>query len=71
MTVLRRMFVSRAADTYVLGSLDKIGTAAPYRITGVCEVAGIITDAPAQHHTIQQLREQGANIIHSHDHGSK
>lgn len=62
---LRRMFVSRAADTYVLGSLDKIGTAAPYRISGASEVAGIITDAPAYHHTIQQLSQQGATIIYA------
>ena len=60
---MRRMFIRQAAETYVLGSLDKIGTAAPYRITAASEVAGIITDAPSYHHTIAQLRQQGANII--------
>ena len=60
---MRRMLISRAADTYVLGSLDKIGTAAPYTIGGASDVAGIITDAPSYHSTIQQLRQQGANII--------
>jgi DeoR/GlpR family transcriptional regulator of sugar metabolism len=60
---MRRMLIRRAADTYVLGSLDKIGTAAPYRVADASEVAGIITDAPSYHTTIQQLRQQGVNII--------
>jgi DeoR/GlpR family transcriptional regulator of sugar metabolism len=60
---LKRILVRRAADTYVLASLDKIGTVAPYTVTGLSEVAGIVTDAPADHPTIQQLRQQGINII--------
>jgi hypothetical protein len=27
------------------------------------EVAGLVTDAPADHPTIQQLRRQGVNVI--------
>jgi DeoR/GlpR family transcriptional regulator of sugar metabolism len=60
---LQRILISRAADSYVLGSVDKIGTAAPYTITGLSDVAGIVTDAPGDHPTIQQLRLQGVNII--------
>ena len=60
---LKRILVSRAADTYVLASLEKIGTVAPYTVTGLSEVAGIVTDAPANHPTIKQLRQQGINII--------
>jgi DeoR/GlpR family transcriptional regulator of sugar metabolism len=60
---VQRILLSRAADTYVMGSLDKIGTAAPYAITGLSDVAGIVTDAPSYHPTIQRLREQGVNII--------
>jgi DeoR/GlpR family transcriptional regulator of sugar metabolism len=59
----QRMLISRAADTYVLGSLDKIGTATPYTITGPSDVAGIVTDAPSYHPTIHQLSQQGVNII--------
>ena len=62
---LQRMLISRAADTYVLGSADKVGSAAPYTITGSSDVAGIVTDAPVYHPTIQQLRQQGVNIIHA------
>ena len=60
---LKRLLLSRAADTYVLASLEKIGTVAPYTVTGLSEIAGIVTDAPADHPTIQQLRQQGVNII--------
>jgi DeoR/GlpR family transcriptional regulator of sugar metabolism len=60
---LQRILISRAADTYVLGSLDKIGSAAPYTISGLSDVAGIVTDAPSYHPTIQQLRQQGITII--------
>jgi DeoR/GlpR family transcriptional regulator of sugar metabolism len=63
LAALHRIFISRAADTYVLGSLDKVGTAAPYTITGLSEMAGIVTDAPSYHPTIQRLREQGVTII--------
>jgi DeoR/GlpR family transcriptional regulator of sugar metabolism len=60
---LQRVLLSRAADAYVLGSLDKIGTAASYTITSLSDVAGIVTDAPSYHPTIQQLSQQGVNII--------
>ena len=60
---LQRILMSRAADTYVLGSLDKIGTAAPYTITGVSNVAGIVTDAPSYHPSVQKLRQRGVTII--------
>ena len=60
---LQRILISRAADTYALGTLDKIGVAAPYTITGLSELAGIVTDAPSYHPTVQQLRQQGVNVI--------
>ena len=60
---LRRLLISRAADTYALGSLDKIGNVAPYTVTGLSDLAGIVTDAPSDHPTIEQLRQQGAHII--------
>jgi DeoR/GlpR family transcriptional regulator of sugar metabolism len=63
LAAVQRILLSRAADAYVLGSIDKIGTAAPYTITGLSDVAGIVTDAPADHPTLQRLRQQGVNII--------
>jgi DeoR/GlpR family transcriptional regulator of sugar metabolism len=60
---LKRIMVSRAADTYVLGSLEKLGAVAPYTITSLSNVAGIITDAPTDHPTIREIRQQGVSII--------
>jgi DeoR/GlpR family transcriptional regulator of sugar metabolism len=63
LAALQRILISRAADAYVMGSVDKIGTAAPYTITGLSDIAGLVTDAPSYHPTIQHLRQQGVNII--------
>jgi DeoR/GlpR family transcriptional regulator of sugar metabolism len=60
---MRRILVGRAADTYVVASIEKIGVVARYAVTGVSAVAGIVTDAPADHPTVRQLREQGVNVI--------
>jgi DeoR/GlpR family transcriptional regulator of sugar metabolism len=60
---MRRILVGRAADTYAVASIEKIGTVAPYTIVGWSEIAGLITDAPADHPTVLQLQEQGVNVI--------
>jgi hypothetical protein len=46
---LIRILISRAAGTYVMASMEKLGTVCAYRTVGLPEVAGIITDAPADH----------------------
>jgi DeoR/GlpR family transcriptional regulator of sugar metabolism len=60
---LARILMSRAADTYVMASIEKLGTVSAYKITGLADVAGIITDAPAANPVVRQLRDQGATII--------
>jgi len=52
---LRRILISRTADTYVLASIEKLGTVCPYTVTGLSEVAGIITDAPAGHPAVARV----------------
>ncbi|PRZ04461.1 DeoR family transcriptional regulator [Isoptericola sp. CG 20/1183] len=42
---MKRVLAGRAAETYVLGSSEKIGTASPYQVIGFDAVAGVITDA--------------------------
>jgi hypothetical protein len=42
---------------------DLLGTVVPYAVVGLSEVAGLVTDAPAGHPAVQQLREQGVNVI--------
>jgi DeoR/GlpR family transcriptional regulator of sugar metabolism len=60
---LLRIMISRAADTYVTASIEKLGTVYPYKLTGLSDVSGIITDAPAGHPAVRQLRGQGATIV--------
>jgi DeoR/GlpR family transcriptional regulator of sugar metabolism len=60
---LKRILSKRAASTYVLGSLEKIGTVAPYTVTDLSDIAGIVTDAPAYHPAIQEFRQQGIEVI--------
>jgi len=60
---IRRILVGRAADTYVVASIEKLGTVAQYAVVGLSEVAGLITDAPAGHPTVRQLRDQGVTVI--------
>ncbi len=60
---LDRVLAGRAAESYVLASIEKLGTVAPYRVTGVKDVTGIVTDAAANHPVISQLRKRGANVV--------
>jgi DeoR/GlpR family transcriptional regulator of sugar metabolism len=60
---LLRILISRAADTYVMATVEKLGTVCAYRTVGFSEVAGIITDAPADHPTVRQLHDQGVTVI--------
>ena len=63
LAALIRILISRAADTYVMASVEKLGTVAAYKVTGLAEVTGIITDAPATHPALRQLRDQGTAVI--------
>lgn len=60
---LRRILIRRTADTYILASIEKLGTVCPYKVTGLAEIAGIITDAPADHPAVRQLRARGVHVI--------
>jgi DeoR/GlpR family transcriptional regulator of sugar metabolism len=52
---MKRLLVRRAADTYVLASAEKIGAASAFEVLPLADVAGIITDAPADDPTIHKL----------------
>jgi DeoR/GlpR family transcriptional regulator of sugar metabolism/transposase len=60
---LTRILIRRTADTYVMASIEKLGTVCAYKVAGLSELAGIITDAPPGHPAVQQLRDQGVAII--------
>ncbi len=62
---MKRALSRRAADTYVLGSAEKIGAASPFTVVGLPDVAGIITDAPATDATLERLSEAGVAILYA------
>ena len=60
---MKRTLASRAADTYVLASKEKIGAAAPYKVMPLDDVAGVITDAPQDDPTVVGLKRTGVMIV--------
>ncbi len=62
---MKRILISRAAETYVLASSEKLGTASSHRIVGLSEVAGVVTDAPPGHPVVEQFRHQGTRVVHA------
>ncbi|AEV85553.1 DeoR family transcriptional regulator [Actinoplanes sp. SE50] len=60
---LKRILASRAAETYVLASSEKIGAASPFTVLPTSAVGGIITDAAASHPTLQALRAAEVAIL--------
>src|SRR3954452_23589647 len=60
---MKRALSRRAAETYVLGSAEKIGAASPFTVVGLADVAGIITDAPAGHPALARIAEAGVEVL--------
>ncbi|MBT2533856.1 DeoR/GlpR transcriptional regulator [Arthrobacter sp. ISL-48] len=60
---MKRALASRAADTYVLASAEKIGVASRYRVLPTSEIAGIITDQPHEDPTLSELQRNGTTLI--------
>ena len=60
---MKRLLASRAADTYALGSVEKIGTASQHQVLTVMEVTGLVLDIDEETTTFRELYETGARII--------
>ena len=60
---MKRVLTGRAADTYVLASTEKIGAASRYRVLGLTDVTGIVTDADAADPVLGELRQRGVPIL--------
>ena len=60
---MKRTLAGRAADTYVLASSEKIGTASPFTVLPLADVSGIITDAPGDHPVLEQLRRDEVPVL--------
>ncbi|MBB2915399.1 DeoR/GlpR family transcriptional regulator of sugar metabolism [Streptosporangium becharense] len=52
---MKRALAHQAADTYVLASSEKIGTASRFTVLPLSEVAGVVTDANADNPTVRAL----------------
>lgn len=54
--VTKRALAARSADTYVLGSAEKIGAVSRFPVLSLDEVSGVITDHEDRNPLISQLR---------------
>ena len=62
---MKRALSRRAADTYVLASSEKIGTASQYRVVAFADVTGIVTDAAPDDRVVRDLARAGAPLVHA------
>jgi DeoR/GlpR family transcriptional regulator of sugar metabolism len=60
---MKRALAARAADTYILASREKIGTASPYRVLPWEKVTGLITDADPHDPVVGQLGALGVQFL--------
>lgn len=60
---MKRALAARAADTYILASSEKIGTASRFRVLPWEEVGGLITDAGPGHAVVEQLTARGVQVL--------
>lgn len=60
---MKRTLSRRAADTWVLASAEKIGTASPFAVLPLSQVTGIITDADPATEPIRQLLAADVTVL--------
>jgi DeoR/GlpR family transcriptional regulator of sugar metabolism len=60
---MKRALARRAADTYVLASAEKIGTASPFAVLPLSAVTAVITDVPATDPRFEELQAAGVSVI--------
>jgi DeoR/GlpR family transcriptional regulator of sugar metabolism len=59
---MKRALANRAADTWALASVEKMGAASPYLVLPTTRVSGIITDSPTTSPIVTQLLGQGVTV---------
>nr|BEK69612.1 DeoR/GlpR family DNA-binding transcription regulator [Kitasatospora purpeofusca] len=60
---MKRALAARAADTYILASSEKIGTASRYRVLPWEKVSGLITDADPHDAVVERIRALGVEVL--------
>jgi DeoR/GlpR family transcriptional regulator of sugar metabolism len=62
---MKRTLASRAAETWVLGSAEKIGTASRYPVLPFEAVAGVVTDVATDDPAAAELAARGVRLLHA------
>ncbi|MEW2552782.1 DeoR/GlpR family DNA-binding transcription regulator [Streptomyces zhihengii] len=60
---MKRALSARAADTWILASSEKIGTASRFRVLPFPEITGLITDTPPTDPAVSDLRALGVEVL--------
>lgn len=60
---MKRALSERAADTYILASSEKIGTASRFRVLPWEKVTGLITDADPRDAVVERLTSLGVEVV--------
>ncbi|MYT77733.1 transcriptional regulator, DeoR family [Streptomyces sp. MnatMP-M77] len=60
---MKRALSARAADTYVLASSEKIGTASSYRVLPWEKITGLISDTDPHAPVVERLRALGVDVL--------
>ncbi|TKK91326.1 DeoR/GlpR transcriptional regulator [Herbidospora galbida] len=60
---MKRALAARAADTYILASSEKLGTASRFRVLPWEEISGLITDADPHDAVVERLTARGVEIL--------
>jgi len=63
---MKRTLASRAAETYALGSTEKIGAASRHQVLPLGDVTGLVLDTTADAAALSELRAGGVRIIDAH-----
>ena len=62
---MKRALARRAADVFVLASAEKVGTASRFAVLPLAEVAGIVTDLPAEDPVLREVAATGVPLLHA------
>ncbi|MGY0486145.1 DeoR/GlpR family DNA-binding transcription regulator [Streptomyces sp. WG-D5] len=60
---MKRALAARAAETYILASSEKIGTASRFRVLPWEAITALITDAPSTTPTLTDLTAAGVRVL--------
>jgi DeoR/GlpR family transcriptional regulator of sugar metabolism len=59
---MKRALSRRAADTYVLASVEKIGAVSRYQVLPLAVITAVVTDCPPNE-TIAALAARGVSVL--------